>query len=71
MKVIYDNSTEPYYKYHKDNVYNYYIWLNSDNIECYRFIRIPRDTNRYMKLTNTEIYDLGGEFSNSCFIYKE
>lgn len=71
MKIIYFDTTERYLKFHTDNEYKYYIWLNSDDFECYRFMRIPKDTQTYRILTDDEVIDLGGEFSNSKFFYKE
>tara|TARA_R110001632_G_scaffold118837_2_gene231322 strand:+ start:348 stop:608 length:261 start_codon:yes stop_codon:yes gene_type:complete len=83
MKVDFKGFTELYHLYHTDDEYRYYIWLNSreGNYEdeyinsqdwCnFRFIRMSKNTRRYIRLSTDLIVGLGGEFSKNHFVYLE
>jgi hypothetical protein len=59
---------EPYFKYHSDEEFNYFVWVGGETMGVFRFLRVPLNGAKWGKHHIGEHYIISENFSNVPFI---
>jgi hypothetical protein len=64
--ILFADTEQKFIKIGKDEEFKYYIMINDDDLGV-RYLKLPISCKNYLKLTDDEVYDLGGELSHWSF----